>query len=125
MIVGMNRPTTRADLKAIARRAMLERGLLPEFSPAALAELSALDGHSAGEGPATRDLRDRLWCSIDNDSSRDLDQLSVSEPLADGATRILVAVADVDALVTRGSAIDSHASTNTTTVYTPAEIFSM
>ena len=72
-----------------------------------------------------RDLRDRPWCSIDNDSSRDLDQLSVSEPLAGGTTRILVAVADVDALVKRGSAIDSHARTNTTTVYTAAEIFSM
>jgi VacB/RNase II family 3'-5' exoribonuclease len=121
----MSRPTTRADLKAIARRAMLERGLLPDFSPAALAELRALDGHAAEDPMVTRDLRDRPWCSIDNDSSRDLDQLSVSEPVPGGATRILVAVADVDAMVKPGSAIDSHARTNTTTVYTAAEIFSM
>jgi exoribonuclease-2 len=70
-------------------------------------------------------LRDRLWVSIDNDDSRDLDQLTVAEPLAAGRVRILVAVADVDALVRRDSAIDGHASHNTTSVYTPAAIFPM
>src|SRR5207244_5210542 len=75
--------------------------------------------------PAGRDLRDRLWCSIDNDDSRDLDQLSVAEPLAAGQVKILVAVADVDTLVRRGSASDGHASTNTTSVYTAGGIFPM
>ena len=63
--------------------------------------------------------------SIDNDDTRDLDQLSVAEPLAGGAVRLLVAVADVDATVAEGSAIDDHARANTTSVYTAAEIFPM
>ena len=72
-----------------------------------------------------RDLRDRLWASIDNDDSRDLDQLTVAEALEGGRTRILVAVADVDALVGKDSALDAHAARNTTSVYTPAVIFPM
>ena len=63
--------------------------------------------------------------SIDNDDTRDLDQLSVAEPLAGGAVKLLVAVADVDATVAEGSAIDGHARANTTSVYTVAEIFPM
>ena len=70
-------------------------------------------------------MRDRLWASIDNDDSRDLDQLSVAEPLANGAITIFVAIADVDATVPDGSAIDAHARTNTTSVYTAAGIFPM
>src|SRR6185503_4834400 len=66
-----------------------------------------------------------LWTSIDNDESRDLDQLSVAESLGGGRTRVLVAIADVDALVPTGSASDDHARTNTTSVYTPAEVFPM
>jgi len=104
---------------------MIQRGLLPEFSPAALAQARSFRGAALESGPAIRDLRDRLWCSIDNDDSRDLDQLSVSESLANGAVRILVAIADVDALVERDTPIDQHARTNTTSVYTAAEIFPM
>jgi exoribonuclease-2 len=115
----------RADLKAIARRAMVEKGLEPDFSRDVHAELSAIRGPAVPEGSGIRDLRDRLWVSIDNDDSRDLDQLTVSEPLAGGGTRVLVAVADVDVLVVKGSAIDVHARTNTTSVYTAAEIFPM
>ena len=70
-----------------------------------------------------RDLRGLPWASIDNDDSRDLDQLTVAERLADGGTRILVAIADVDALVPRDSPIDRHAAHNTTAVYTPAMVF--
>ncbi len=104
---------------------MLERGLLPEFSPAALAEASAMAPAAIDGAAAIRDLRGLAWCSIDNDDSRDLDQLSVAEPLAGGAVTILVAVADVDASVRQGSALDEHARTNTTSVYTAAETFPM
>ena len=104
---------------------MVERGLEPDFSPAAQAEADALAGPAKESDPAVRDLRDRVWCSIDNDDSRDLDQLSVAEPAPGGAVRILVAVADVDALVKKGSAIDGHARANTTSVYTAAAIFPM
>jgi VacB/RNase II family 3'-5' exoribonuclease len=116
---------SRKELEAIARRAMVQRGLLPDFAPSALAEAEAMTHAAAESGPAIRDLRERLWASIDNDDSRDLDQLSVAEPGAGGATRILVAIADVDAVVKRGSAIDGHAAANTTSVYTDAETFPM
>jgi exoribonuclease-2 len=82
-------------------------------------------GIDAREGTPVRDLRDRLWASIDNDDSRDLDQLSVAEPLQGDAVKVLVAIADVDALVAQHSAIDRHAATNTTSVYTAAQVFPM
>ena len=104
---------------------MLQHGLLPEFSADVLAEAARIDGQPAEPQPGVRDLRRLLWASIDNDDSRDLDQLSVGETLADGRSRILVAIADVDALVKKDSAIDQHARTNTTSVYTPAKIFPM
>lgn len=104
---------------------MLERGLQPDFDAAALIQLRSIAGPPQEQGPAIRDLRHLLWASIDNDDSRDLDQLSVAEPLPGGATRVRVAIADVDALVTRGSAIDEHARCNTTSVYTAPEIFPM
>ena len=116
--------TSRDQLMSIARRAMLERGLLPDFSAAVLAETAAI-GRPAEADASFRDLRTLLWVSIDNDDSRDLDQLSVAVPMAGGAVKILVAIADVDAIVKRGSAIDGHARANTTSVYTAAEIFSM
>jgi exoribonuclease-2 len=118
------------DLRTIARQAMIERALVPDFSPAALAEMATLAGAGAAPPPdgaagSIRDMRERLWASIDNDDSLDLDQLSVAEPLADGTVKIFVAIADVDALVKKGSAIDGHARTNTTSVYTAAQIFPM
>jgi exoribonuclease-2 len=103
---------------------MIERNLEPDFPPAALQELAAI-GRPAGATDGMRDMRDQLWASIDNDDSRDLDQLTVAEALAGGRVRILVAVADVDALVGKGSAIDGHAARNTTSIYTPAAIFPM
>ena len=113
------------QLRSIAYRMMTERGLLPDFSPAALLEARALIDAPPVTDSSVRDLQKLLWCSIDNDSSRDLDQLSVAESLADGAVKILVAIADVDVLVKRRSAIDDHAQQNTTTVYTAAGIFPM
>ena len=104
---------------------MTQRGLQPDFSPAALAETEAIGKAATDTNPSIRDLRDLLWCSIDNDDSLDLDQLSVVAPMPDGGVKILVAVADVDALVKVGSAIDGHARANTTSVYTAAEIFPM
>lgn len=116
----------RVVLQEIAHRAMIARGLAPDFNPAAVAELEAIQ-HLVppANGGGGRDLRHLPWCSIDNDDSRDLDQLSVAEVLPDGATKILVAIADVAGLVRRGSALDAHARQNTTSVYTVAQIFPM
>ncbi len=113
----------RAALQRIAHRVMLERGLEPEFSPEVKAEVAQLAAAPIEQG--LQDLRDLLWCSIDNDDSMDLDQLSVARDLPDGTRQVLVAVADVDALAGKGSPVDDHARTNTTSVYTAAEIFPM
>ncbi len=118
-------PAPRNQLKAIAQRAMKERGLLPTFSREVMAETRAITGAALNTLPFARDLRSLLWASIDNDDSRDLDQLSVSMPATGGATTVLVAIADVDALVKKDSAVDGHAETNTTSVYTAAQLFPM
>ncbi len=115
----------RAILSSIAHRVMLERGLEPDFSDAAMAELDRIHAPASTDDSSIRDLSDLIWCSIDNDDSRDLDQLTVAEQLPEGKTRVMVAVADVDALVRLGSAIDEHARQNTTSVYTAGEIFPM
>ena len=119
----MSRRHDREDLERIADQAMRDRGLLPEFSAAVRREVEALPGPAAD--PSTRDLRSLLWSSIDNDDSRDLDQLAVAEPAAGGRTRLRVAIADVDSLVTKGTAVDGHARQNTTSVYTAAKLYSM
>ena len=121
---GQGQTNDRATLAAIAHKAMLEGGLEPDFPPAAQQELATITAPAAATGDV-RDLRNLLWVSIDNDDSRDLDQLTVAEQLAGGQVRILVAVADVDALVRNGSTLNAHASRNTTSVYTPAAIFPM
>jgi len=120
----MNDHTMPASLNAIAHRVMLERGLQPDFSREAKAQLATITRPAPASGPDMRDLRELPWCSIDNDDSRDLDQLSVARTV-DGGVRVLVAIADVDALVGAGTAIDAHAATNTTSVYTAAGIFPM
>src|SRR4051812_3073805 len=103
---------------------MLERGLLPEFSTAAvaelkkLAELESMQLEPHIDVPSARDLTSLAWASIDNDDSRDLDQLTVAKTLPGGRVKILVAIADVDVLVKKGSAIDEHARQNTTSIYT-------
>jgi exoribonuclease-2 len=121
----MTMTTARGALKEIAWQAMRDRGFEPDYSKDALAQVNHTDeGAVRPPAPARRDLRDRMWCSIDNDDSRDLDQLTVAEARAQG-TGVLVAIADVDALVPRDSPVDRHAATNTTSVYTAAEVFSM
>ena len=115
----------RTILRRIARRAMLERGLLPDFSAEALTELAGIPASVATGEEQARDLRHLLWASIDNDDSLDLDQLTVAEMMPGDQVKILVAVADVDSIVKKGSAIDDHARHNTTSVYTAATIFPM
>ena len=115
-------PSQRSVLEAIARRAMVEHGLEPDFPPGAVAEAARLGEPPIGE---MRDLRRLPWSSIDNAESRDLDQLEVCGDSKDGVDRLLVAIADVDALVPRDSALDDHARRNTTSVYTAAHVFPM
>jgi exoribonuclease-2 len=115
----------RSDLVRLATSAMSERGLEPEFSPRVYEQLAGITGPGSEASAGIRDLTSLLWCSIDNDDSLDLDQLTVCEALGHGAVKMLVAIADVDALVKKGSAIDNHAQANTTSVYTSARIFPM
>ena len=115
----------RLILMGIAHRAMIERGFIPDFPAQVLAQLNGIQGPAAQAGESVRDLRNLLWCSIDNDDSQDLDQLTFAEVNPDGSAKVLVAIADVDAIVMKKSAIDDYAQHNTTSVYTIAEIFPM
>lgn len=123
--MNTNKKHHRAILQSIAHRAMLERDLLPDFSAAALAELDKIHSLAGMDNGQIRDKRDLLWASIDNDDSRDLDQLTVAEALPADKVKILVAIADVDSSIKDGSALNDHARQNTTSVYTVAEIFPM
>jgi exoribonuclease-2 len=111
------------DLGARARRAMLDAGFQPDFPADVLAEAQA--AKKPVQGNSVRDLRQLLWSSIDNDSSRDLDQVEYAEKSTDGTIRLLVGIADVDWLVTKGSATDRHAGSETTSVYTGVRTFPM
>ena len=112
-------------LERIARRAMTERGFLVDFSEAAMNEVEKISRVDQGPKSSWKDLRHLLWASIDNDDSLDLDQLTAAEALPDKTVKIFVAVADVDALVKKSSAVDEHARQNTTSVYTAGTIFPM
>lgn len=115
------------DLQAAARLSMMEHGFHPDFPKAAKQEVAAIEGHPLvfDNVPGARDLRDLPWSSIDNDTSRDLDQIEVAAEMHDRGVRIRVAIADVDAYVAAGSAIDRHAAEQTTTVYTGVHNFPM
>jgi exoribonuclease-2 len=113
------------DLRAAARKALLENGFVADVPAAALAELDALGAGTSHDGADARDLRSLPWSSIDNDSSRDLDQVEVAEKLANGDVRIRVGIADVDGLVKIGSEIDKFAEANSTSVYTGIVTFPM
>ena len=112
-------------LQQLAVEAMRTRGLLTDFSQQALQEAQAARHTPLEHDTSIRDLRHLTWFSIDNDDTRDLDQLSVAEALQGGAARLLVAIADVDCLVPPGGAVDDHAAANTTSVYTAAGMFPM
>jgi VacB/RNase II family 3'-5' exoribonuclease len=114
------------NLVAAAHATMIAHGFRPDFPSAVTAELTAIKAQPAtpaGDGLA--DMRNLLWSSIDNDTSKDLDQIEWAETLADGRIRVLVGVADVDARVLRGTAIDTHAQSETTSVYTGITVFPM
>ncbi|MGA2457300.1 MAG: RNB domain-containing ribonuclease [Terriglobales bacterium] len=115
------------DLQAMARQVMLARGFEPNFPPATQQQLADIKAHPPQLAPSdeVRDLRGLLWSSIDNDSSRDLDQIEVAERLPNGDVKVMVGIADVDAFVAKDSPIDQHAARETTTVYTGVCNFSM
>jgi VacB/RNase II family 3'-5' exoribonuclease len=115
------------DLKAAAKEVMMKNGFEPEFPPKVQKELEELKAHppKVEPNPNIRDLRNLLWSSIDNDTSRDLDQAEIAERLPNGEVKVLVAIADVDAFVCKSSAIDTHAAKETTTVYTGVRNFPM
>ncbi len=106
---------------------MLEHGFDPDFPPAVQQQIASLGAKPALPPPSgdVRDLRSLLWSSIDNDTSRDLDQIEVAEQLPNGDVKILIGIADVDADVPQASPIDQHASSQATTVYTGVRNFSM
>src|SRR5580700_8716127 len=113
------------DLRAAAHQEMLDEGFQPDFPPAVDQQVKALEAQKASAtGDGVRDLRSLLWSSIDNDSSRDLDQAEAAERVS-GGIRLLIAIADVDSDVPIGSPIDKHAAAQTTSVYTGIRIFSM
>src|SRR5271156_6728631 len=112
------------ELKRLAGDAMRAHGLLPDLSPAAIAQANAATP-ATESGPEIRDLRSLLWSSIDNNESLDLDQIEYAERLANGDIRVLVGIAEVDAFVPKSGAIDRHAYANTTSVYTGVATFPM
>ena len=120
-------PVRQIDLQAMAKQVMLENGFEPEFSLEVQQQLGELKAHppKVEPSPDIRDLRNLLWSSIDNDTSRDLDQIEVAERLPNGETKVLVGIADVDTFVRKSSAIDEHAAKETTTIYTGVRNFSM
>lgn len=114
------------NLVAAAHAVMIERGFQPEFPKGTDEQLAAIKAHP--ELPDTQgeqDLRKLLWSSIDNDTSKDLDQIEWADQLPDGRIRVLIGVADVDARVAKGTVIDGHARSETTSVYTGVKVFPM
>jgi exoribonuclease-2 len=110
------------DLSAAALQTVIDNGFHPAFPAEAMAELAGLE-ETAVAGSV--DLRGLLWSSIDNDTSRDLDQIEVAEQLSDGRIRVLIGIADVDTYVHKGCALDAHAQAETTTVYASVRTFPM
>src|SRR5258708_2550601 len=124
----MNRPyAPHVDLQAAARQAMLENGFQPDFPPDVQQQLAALKAGptAVAAGDGIRDMTGLLWSSIDNDTSKDLDQIEYAERLPNGDARVLVGIADVDIFVAHNTPIDVHAAREATTVYTGVKNFHM
>jgi exoribonuclease-2 len=115
------------NLQAMARQVMVAQGFEPDFPPETRQQLADISAHPPQLAPSDKvhDLRGLLWSSIDNDTSRDLDQIEVAERLPNGDVKVMVGIADVDAFVAKASPIDQHAAKETTTVYTGICNFSM
>jgi exoribonuclease-2 len=119
-------PSNHFNLVAAAHASMIENGFQPDFPAGADKELAAIQAHpELPAAPGAQDLRSLLWSSIDNDTSKDLDQIEWAEQLSDGRIRVLVGIADVDARVPRGTLLDTHAQSETTSVYTGVKVFPM
>lgn len=113
------------DLTQLAKESMIEKNLLPDYPQDVLNQASQLKAPAQSSDPAIKDMRKLLWFSLDNDNSRDLDQLTYAEAIDSQRYKIYIAIADVDSLVKKGSPIDRYAEANTTSVYTPTKIFPM
>ena len=116
---------TRADLAKIAVVVMKEHGLEPDCSEAVQDQLTQIQSPAEESDPSIQDLRHLLWCSLDNDDSLDLDQLTACEDIGNGQHKIYIAIADVDGLIKKDSPIDQHAKLNTASIYTSSRIFPM
>src|SRR5580700_194537 len=114
------------NLIAAAHAVMIERGFQPDFPEGSDAQVAAIQAHpELPAAPGAQDLRNLLWSSIDNDTSKDLDQIEWAEQLPDGRIRVLIGVADVDSRVPKGTVLDKHAAFETTSVYTGVVTFPM
>jgi VacB/RNase II family 3'-5' exoribonuclease len=114
------------NLVAAAHQAMIDHGFQPDFPQGTDSELASILAHSQPPAaPGAQDLRNLLWSSIDNDTSKDLDQIEWAGQLPDGRIRVLIGVADVDARVPLGAILDGHARSETTSVYTGVKVFPM
>jgi exoribonuclease-2 len=117
--------TTTFDLVASASAEMIREGFHPNFPTGTDAQIAQIRASmNAAPDKEERDMRALLWSSIDNDTSRDLDQIEVAERV-NGGIRVMVAIADVAASVLKGTPIDQHASDQTQTIYTAVRNFSM
>src|SRR4051812_30637913 len=120
----MDHGAPEGHLSERAHQAMIENGFEPEFDAGVSEQLRQIENETATDA-GIKDLRQLLWSSIDNASSRDLDQIEYAEALPNGDIRVMVGIADVDARVAKDTAIDRHAAKNTVTVYTESRIFPM
>ena len=123
----MNQSSFEVDLRTLAEQVVRARGFDPQFPPAVQQQVAQIEAHPPVVAPdgKVRDLRSLLWSSIDNDDSKDLDQIEYAEDLTNGRTRLLVGIADVEVFAARNSPIDAHAARETTTVYTGVRVFPM
>jgi ribonuclease R len=106
---------------AISRMTIAAFDIPVEFPPAALAEAAqARPFGTAGRA----DLRELALVTIDDRDARDFDDAVWAEPDADG-WHIVVAIADVGAYVTPGSALDREAARRGNSVYFPDRVVPM